>query len=100
MEQAQLAFARVGSSISGDRAPHGEEPSIGLDPEMAHSMRETSELLDSVCMQIDSADVTAPMRVMGLRAGPPAISLTISLAALTVSYAFDAWLNGNLELIT
>lgn len=82
------------------RAPHGEEPSIGLDPEMAHSMRETSELLDSVCMQIDSADVTAPMRVMGLRAGPPAISLTISLAALTVSYAFDAWLNGNLELIT
>ena len=54
--------------------------------EMAHSMRETSELLDSVCMQIDSADVTAPMRVMGLRAGPPAISLTISLAALTVSY--------------
>ena len=39
------------------------------------------------------------MRVMGLPAFPGAITFSLGISGLAISFAFDAYLAGNLELV-
>ena len=62
-------------------------------------MRNTCEMLDSVREQIDLQGEKDPMRVMALPAAPPAITFALGVSGLALSFAFDAWSNGYLEIV-
>jgi hypothetical protein len=62
-------------------------------------MRNTCEMLDSVREQIDLRGDEDPMRVMALPAAPPAITFALGVSGLALSFAFDAWSNGYLEIV-